>query len=187
MELEDRFRIDLKRVERQSGQALTAAFAMGLVAIAASAWAIFGGGSPESDDGLVTARRFVLQGIDGRTRGEWLVEDDGTSRIVLSDPSGGQRMMLTVQAGGTPGLSLSDAAGNRRIVMGLLPDATSTLVFADAAGEARAVLGMSPDERADLTFADQDGRPRLSLGVDREGTSSMMVPETPAAAAPTGN
>ena len=183
MELEDRMRLEMKRVERQASQALTAAFAMGLIALAAGAWAIFGDRDSRSasDEGLVTANRFVLQDRAGRTRGEWLVEEDGTSRIVLSDPSGAQRMMLTVLAEGTPGLSLSDQSGNRRIVMGLQADETSNLVFADAQGTARAVLGTSSNQRADLIFADRAGRGRVGLGVDAEGNSTMFLPEeTPA-------
>ncbi|MGI9625967.1 MAG: hypothetical protein ACR2QM_03960 [Longimicrobiales bacterium] len=188
MELEDRMQRDLKRLQKQSSQALTAAFAMGLIALGLGAWSLLGGarGGGSPDDGLVTGSRFVLQDRAGRTRGEWLVEEDGTSRIVLSDQSGGQRMMLTVLAEGTPGLSLSDGDGNRRVVMGLLPDESSNLVFADAAGTARAVLGMSPDNRADLIFADREGRTRVGLGVDREGNSTMLVPEEAAATPPAG-
>ena len=186
MELEDRMRLDVKRVEKQAGQALTAAFAMGMVALAASAWAVFGNQDSRSasDEGLVTASRFVLQDAQGRTRGEWLVEGDGTTRIVLSDPSGGQRMMLSVLGEGTPGLSLSDQQGNRRVVVGLQADQSSNLVFADAQGTARAVLGMSANQRADLIFADRNGQARVGLGVDSEGSSTMFLPEeTPAAPA----
>lgn len=188
MELEDRMRLQVKRVERQASRALTAAFAMGLVAIALGAWAIWGGldGRIASDEGLVTARRFVLQDADGRTRGEWLIEEDGTSRIVLSDQSGAQRMMLTVLGEGTPGLSLSDRDGNRRVVMGLLPDQASNLVFADAQGTARVVLGTSPDQRADLIFADRNGQSRVGLGVDAQGNSTMFLPEE-VPDEPTGN
>lgn len=189
MELEDRMRLDIKRVERQASQALTAAFAMGLVAIAMGAWAIWGGLDDRiaDEEGLVTARQFVLQDAEGRTRGEWLIEQDGTSRIVLSDQTGAQRMMLTVlREGGSPGLSLSDQEGNRRVVMGLLPDQTSNLVFADAQGTARVVLGTSPDQRADLIFADRNGQGRVGLGVDAEGNSTMFLPEE-ATEEPTGN
>lgn len=179
MEMEDRMRLEVKRVEKQSGQAVTAAFALGLVALAASAWAIFGGGDSQiaSDEGLVTGSRFVLQDAEGRTRGEWLIEQDGTTRIVLSDASGGQRMMLSVLGEGTPGLSLSDQDGNRRVVMGLQSDQSSNLVFADAQGTARAVLGMAANQRADLIFADRNGQARVGLGVDSEGGSTMFLPE----------
>ena len=179
MELEDRMRLDIKRVERRASQALTAAFLLGFVALATGAWAILANWDSRiaSDEGLVTAKRFVLQDQAGMTRGEWLVEADGTSRIVLSDPSGAQRMMLTVLGEGTPGLSLSDQDGNRRIVMGLQADETSNLVFADAQGTARAVLGTSSNQRADLIFADRTGRGRVGLGVDAEGNSTMFLPE----------
>ena len=182
MELEDRVTRDLKRLRRQNTQAMLAAFAMGIVALAASAWAMYGGGavSGGGDDGLVAARQFVLQDAEGRTRGEWLVEEDGTSRIVLSDPSGAQRMMLSVLGmEGSPGLSLSDREGNRRIVLGLLADQSSNIVIADADGTPRAVLGMSGEDRTDLILADRLGRTRVSLGVDAEGGSTMVVPTEP--------
>ncbi|MDH3222473.1 MAG: hypothetical protein OEO23_02055 [Gemmatimonadota bacterium] len=189
MEVEDRMRLEVKRVEKQAGQAVTAAFAMALVALAVSAWAVFGNRDTglASDEGLVTGSRFVLQDRQGRTRGEWLVEEDGTTRIVLSDRSGGQRMMLSVLGEGTPGLSLSDQQGNRRVVMGLQADQTSNLVFADAQGIARAVLGMSANQRADLIFADRDGQARVGLGVDAEGSSTMFLPDEGVPPAGSGN
>ena len=186
MELEDRMRLDVKRVEKQASRALMVAFVMGLLAFGASAWAIVATANSgiAGDDGLVAGSRFVLQDPQGRTRGEWLVEDDGTTRIVLSDRAGGQRMMLSVLGEGTPGLSLSDQQGNRRVVMGLQADQSSNLVFADGAGTARAVLGMSANERADLIFADRNGQARVGLGVDSEGSSTMFLPEE--APAPAG-
>lgn len=152
---------------------------MGVVAGAAAVWA-----NPslltqrEGRGDVVTASQFVVRDAEGRDRGTWGVDDDGTARLILHDQEGQDRLNLTVLPSGFPGMSFANQDGERRVVLGILPDETSNLVFADAEGVPRAVLGVSRAQSANLLLADQDGVSRIGLALDGSGNGSMLLPDS---------
>jgi hypothetical protein len=131
--------------------------------------------------GIVRARQLVLVGEDGRARGEWSVDAQGNSSLVMLDPQQRERLTLTLRDGGFPGISLTNSAGQRRVALGLLSDETTSLVFADAAGMPRAVLGLTGNEAASLVLADGQGVSRIGLGLDGSGMGSVLLPDESAA------
>jgi hypothetical protein len=135
--------------------------------------AVAGLGSGE----IVRARQLVLVGEDGRPRGEWSVDADGNSRLVLMDQQQRERLTLSLRDGGFPGISLANAAGQRRVALGVLPDETTSLVFADASGVPRTVLGLTRGEAASLVLADAEGVSRIGLGLDGSGVGSVLLPD----------
>jgi len=125
----------------------------------------------------VRARRFILEDDQGNLRGLWQIDDAGTVRLSIHDPTGRPRMNLAVLADGAPGMSFADESDRRRIVLGLLPDETATLVFADGSSVPRAILGASSMGSANLIFADGAGVSRVSVGLDASGAGSLILPE----------
>jgi hypothetical protein len=126
---------------------------------------------------VLTAKHIVLQAEDGGTRGEWLVDEEGNSRLRILDRRGRVRLGLTVLSSGSPGMSLVNANGRRRAALGLLPDESASLVFADASGVPRTVLGLTTGDAAQLVFADARGEGKIVLGLDEAGAASVMLPE----------
>lgn len=161
----------LRRTVRALSLALFAGAALGL---GFGAWkGAFSDGTP----GVVQATRIVLVTEDGRPRGEWFVDPEGSARFSLMDREERERLLLTVRNGGYPGISLANAAGQRRVALGLLPDETTSLVFADGGGIPRAILGLTGRESANLVFADREGMSRVGLGLDANGVGSVLLPE----------
>jgi len=126
--------------------------------------------------GEVRTSSLVLVDGQGRTRGQWTIDEEGNSRLFLLDQEGRTRLRLSVLEDGSPGMSLINAEGRSRAAFGLLPDETTTLVFADGAGVARAILGLSGGEAANLLLADAEGVSRLGFGVDANGAASAVLP-----------
>lgn len=125
----------------------------------------------------IRTRSMVLVDTEGRSRGHWMVDDDGNARLGLLDEQGRRRLSLSVLEGGFPGMSLINAQGQRRAAFGLLADETTSLVFADAAGVPRAVLGLTRGEAANLVFADAGGVSRIGLSLDGTGMGSALLPD----------
>ena len=132
------------------------------------------GASPSVD--IVEAQRFRLIGADGGLRGEWGVDEDGSTRLSLVDQRRQPRLNLTVLESGFPGMALINGDGQRRAVLGLLPDQTTTLVFADGGGIPRAVLGLTNADEANLVFADAEGVTRMGMGLGGNGMGSVLMP-----------
>jgi hypothetical protein len=133
---------------------------------------------------VLEVQRLVLKDSRGIVRGEWKVDEEGSSRLGLLDSQGRLRLSLSVLGGGFPGLSLINAEGQRRAALGLLPDGTTSMVFADAGGVPRAVLGLTRGEAAHLVFADADGASLVALGLDAAGDGTMILPADSAARRP---
>lgn len=127
--------------------------------------------------GELRTRSLVLVDTEGRSRGQWMVDEDGNARLGMLDEQGRQRLSMSVLEGGFPGMSLINAQGQRRAAFGLLPDETTSLVFADAAGVPRAVLGLTRGEAANLVFADAGGVSRIGLSLDGTGMGSALLPD----------
>lgn len=122
-------------------------------------------------------RSLVLLDDNDRPRGEWGVNEAGDARLSLFDRQGRRRLNISVLSGGHPGMSLINSAGQSRAAFGLLADESSSMVFADGAGIPRVVLGLTPEEAAHLVFADGNGVSHMALGLDRDGISSVILPE----------
>jgi hypothetical protein len=178
-ELEERMRVGLAVLERKNRKLrnevriLTVGFGLmvallGLVAV----------GSALQGDGpaMLDVRRLRIVDAQGIARGEWTVDDNGSSRLSVLDMRGRPRLNLSVLQNGYPGLALVNEAGQRRAVLGSLPDQTTTLVFADGQGVPRAVLGLTGADAANLVFAGSDGISRMGMGLDGRGVGSLMVP-----------
>ena len=131
-------------------------------------------GVPGTVAEVVAARQFVLRGRDGKIRGIWGTQDDGSVRLVLQDAQARQRTKIDLLGDGAAGLTFADTAGQPRAVFAYLPDQGPSLVFADRAGRSRSVLGVS-DEGANLVFADGGGSTRAGLGVDRRGVGTFTL------------
>lgn len=127
--------------------------------------------------GEIRTRSLVIVDVDGRSRGQWTVDEEGNARLGMLDEQGRQRLSMSVLEGGFPGMSLINARGQRRAAFGLLPDETTSLVFADAAGVPRAVLGLTRGEAANLVFADAGGVSRIGLSLNGNGTGSALLPD----------
>ncbi len=138
-------------------------------------------GAPQT----VTARPFTLRDAKGAVRGAWGVAEDGSVRLVLSDPNGRQRVRLSLLQDGSAGLSFADSADRKLAVLGLLPDHTTNLALTDPVGIPRAVLGVSPDGSSNLVFADQSGSTRAGLGVDSRGLGTFTLAERAGGEIPT--
>jgi hypothetical protein len=132
-------------------------------------------GMPGTVGNVVSARRFVLRGEDGKIRGIWGTNDDGSVRLVLQDDEERQRTKLDLLTDGAAGFTFADSAGRPRAVFAFLPDQTASLVFADASGKSRSVLGVSAGGSATLVFADQSGATRAGLGVDQRGAGTFTL------------
>jgi hypothetical protein len=132
-------------------------------------------GMPGTVGDVVSARRFVLRGEDGKIRGIWGTNEDGSVRLVLQDDEEQQRTKLDLLTDGASGLTFADSAGHPRAVFAFLPDQTASLVFADASGRSRSVLGVAEGGSATLVFADKGGVTRAGLGVDQNGTGTFTL------------
>jgi len=151
------------------GVAVLLGLAVALVALSGSY------GLPGTVADVVAARQFVLRGGDGKIRGIWGTETDGTLRLVLQDRSSKPRVKLNLLNDGASGLTFSDSAGRPRAVFAVLPDHSSSVVLADESGRTRMVLGISPEGGATLVFADRSGATRAGLGVDRAGGGTFTL------------
>jgi hypothetical protein len=180
-ELEERMRVGLAVLERKNHKLrnelriLTVGFAL---IVALLSLVAFGPGLLGTGDagGLLDVRRLRILDAQGLPRGEWSVDESGSSRLSILDMRGRPRLSMTVLQSGFPGLALVNDAGQRRAVLGVLPDQTTTLVFADAQGVPRAVLGLTHADAANLVFADADGVSRMGMGLDGSGMGSLMIP-----------
>jgi len=132
-------------------------------------------------------QHLVLVGEDGGHRGEWLVDEDGNTRLILLDRQGRARLRLSVLDGGFPGLSLSNAEGQSRAALGTLSDETTTLVFADVGGVPRAQLGLTGQDEANLLFSDANAVTRVGMGLDDSGVGFVILPDTSEAVPPEAN
>ena len=132
-------------------------------------------GMPGTVGDVVSARRFVLRGEDGKIRGIWGTNEDGSVRLVLQDDEEQQRTKLDLLTDGASGLTFADSAGHPRAVFAFLPDQTASLVFADGSGRSRSVLGVAEGGSATLVFADKGGVTRAGLGVDQNGTGTFTL------------
>jgi hypothetical protein len=141
-------------------------------------------GLPGMVPDLVEAREFVLRDHQGRVRGAWGEDDQGSIRLVLQDAASRASIKLNLLGDGSSGLTLSDSTGNPRVIMAVLPDQTTNLVFADGRGVTRTVLSLSAGGGSTLIFADEGGRMQTTVGVDRRGqpvltTAQVEAPEEP--------
>jgi hypothetical protein len=118
---------------------------------------------------IVEAREFVLRDHEGRVRGAWGEDDQGSLRLVLQSGGSQASIKLNLLQDGSSGLTLGDSAGNARVVLAVLPDQTTNLVFADGRGVARTVLGLTGRSGSSLVFADGGGTTRTAIGVDGRG------------------
>ena len=170
----------LEQVERDNRRlrryttAMLVVVAMGLGLGAALIWYSVRSGLPGSPL-TVSARQFVLRDAEGKVRGAWGLDEDGSVRLALSDAEGRQRVRLSLLQDGSAGLSFADSADRKLAVLGLLPDHTTNLALTDPAGIPRAVLGVASDGSSNLVFADRAGSTRAGLGVDSRGLGTFSL------------
>lgn len=133
---------------------------------------------------VVESREFMLRDADGRIRGAWGFDDEGSVRLVLQDHRTRTSVKLNLLDDGATGLTFADSAGNPRLVVGVLPDQTANLVFGDARGITRTVLGLNRDGSSTLIFADKRGQTRTAFGVDSQGRPMVSSEPLPAGTIP---
>lgn len=165
-------------------RAMVRLLAVGTVAALALALTLFlapGAAISNRTIGTLAAKRWLLVDDAGLARGEWTVQQDGTTRLVLNDDRGVARLRLSVVKGGLPGLAFADSKAQARAALGILPDESANLVFADPDGATRAVFGVrSRDQSATLVFADRNGVTRAGLGVTGDGLGTFTLQDTAA-------
>jgi hypothetical protein len=165
---------DNRRLRRQGlfmlvAVALLLGLAVSIVVVAARH------GMPGFVPEITEAKKFLVRDSEGRVRGAWGTNEDGSVQLVLQDTEGRPRMRLSVLADGSPGLAFVDTANHSRLVMALLPDETSTLVLGDRGGKTRTVLGLAADGASTLVFADGGGTTRAGIGVDARGIGTFTL------------
>jgi len=69
-------------------------------------------GQAEPEARTVEAERFVLRGSDGKVRGEFSSDVDGTARLEMRDGDRGIRALLKVAPDGAPRFTLYREGGN---------------------------------------------------------------------------
>lgn len=110
--MEDRQALELRlaRVERRYRQLVTAVVVLTVAAVTL-AWT---GQAPAREvQEVVRANRFVLEDVEGRTRGVLLITERGPG-LVLSNEQGAPRFALNVSDVGA-GLVFNDAEGAPRV------------------------------------------------------------------------
>jgi hypothetical protein len=132
-------------------------------------------GMPGFVPAVTESSKFLLRDGDGRIRGTWGMNGDGSVLLALQDSGGRDRLRLSVLPDGSAGLAFVDSARQSRVVLGLLPDQSSSLVLADGGGKTRTVLGLSPSGASTILFADRGGTARAGLGVDTRGVGTFTL------------
>jgi hypothetical protein len=161
---------DNRKLRRQSyGTLVVTAILLG--AAAALTYTAARHGMPGFVPDVVEAREFVLRDHQGRVRGAWGEDDQGSIRLVLQEAGSQASIKLNLLQDGSSGLTLADSSGIARLVIAVLPDQTTNLVFADGRGVARTVLGRPGRAGSSLDFADGGGTTRTAIGVDGRGAA----------------
>ena len=165
---------DNRKLRRQSyGTLVVTAILLG--AAASLTYTAARHGLPGFVPDIVEAREFVLRDHQGRVRGAWGEDDQGSIRLVLQEVGSQASIKLNLLRDGSSGLTLADSAGNARMVIAVLPDQTTNLVFADGRGVARTVLGLTRRSGSSLVFADDGGTTRTAIGVDGRGAAMLST------------
>jgi hypothetical protein len=190
---EERTRRRLLALEKESERLRSWVRILGFAMFASLGLSIFAtfGPSPldragELSTKVLRTEHLVLEGANGQARGEWRVDEEGNSRLLLLDRQASPRLSLSVLNAGFPGLSLKSGSGQTRAALGLLPDESTSLAFTDGAGVLRTVLGLSRAGAAHLVFADGEGVSRVALGLNGSGEGSVILPEDTASVNGTG-
>lgn len=126
----------LARVERQNRRAVTVAL---VIAVGAVTLASTGNIPDRAVQQVVRANRFVLEDVEGRTRGLLFVTEAGPG-LVLSNEQGAPRLVLNASGVGA-GLVFNDAEGASRVWLLQDDENGPSLRLHDEAGMARAMLG----------------------------------------------
>jgi hypothetical protein len=157
---------------------LTALLGIGTVGAVALAIAGFSMARSLATRTTLDAQAVQLRDENGVVRGDWRIEDDGTTTLMLNDRNGIGRTRLTVFDNGAPGVALTDSRGRPRVVLSLEPDMTGTLTFADEEGNTRSVIGLAGDGSASVAFVDMFGATRAGFGLDRDGEPIFTMVES---------
>lgn len=139
-------------------------------------------GMPGMVPQVFEAKKFLLRDANGKVRGAWGTNEDGSVQMLLQDDLGRSRLRFSVLADGSSGLAFVDTANHARIVVGVLPDESANIVVADVGGKTRAVLGMAPNGATTLVFADRGGTTKAGIGVDVQGLGTLNLVERPGTA-----
>lgn len=107
---------------------------------------------------MLKVRGIEIADDSGNVRISLKALADGTSEVVLSEPTGKGRMWLTVRPDGTPGIVVADSTGKGRIWLTAYPDKSSGLIFSDPTGKGRIWLGALSDGTSGLLLIDPTGR-----------------------------
>jgi hypothetical protein len=136
-------------------------------------------GMPGMVPQVLEAKKFLLRDTDGRIRGAWGTNGDGSVQMLLQDEVGRTRLRFSVLPDGSSGLAFVDSANHSRIVVGVLPDESANIVIADEGGKTRAVFGVAPNGATTLVFADRGGTTKAGIGVDSRGLGTLNLVERP--------
>src|SRR5512139_2358623 len=149
---------------------------------AALVWTAARHGMPGFVPQVVESREFVLRDREGRVRGVWGQDEQGSIRFVLQEAGSQTSIKLNLLPDGSSGLTFADSTGNARLIVAVLPDETVNLVFADGRGVARTVLGLNGKGGSTLVFGDGGGTTRTAIGVDNRGRPVFATGEVAAPA-----
>lgn len=136
-------------------------------------------GMPGMVPQVAEAKKFLLRDGDGRVRGAWGTNEDGSVQMLLQDAAGRSRLRFSVLRDGSSGLAFVDSANHSRIVVGVLPDESANIVVADQGGKTRAVFGIAPNGATTLVFADRGGTTKAGIGVDNRGLGTLNLVDRP--------
>ncbi|MFO0956980.1 MAG: hypothetical protein U0800_05870 [Isosphaeraceae bacterium] len=169
-----------KRLRDRAGLLMAAAI---VVVTVVGARAGFG------DDGVVSAKKFVLLNERGEPRGGLGVLPDGTATLALLGNDGKWRLAIGVAEKGEASITVLDRYQNPRVgietlddgsaaishfandrkhasIWGTRPDGTRFLSFLDAARKQRASIVVAEDGHPNLSLLDSSGSDRLQFKID---------------------
>ena len=106
---------------------------------------------------VVEAEKFVLRDKDGRQRGSWGVDPDGSTALSLRDKDGKERGIWVVSPEWGTALILCDPDGKLRGDWTVRPDGSTRLSLRDKDGRQRGGWAMLPDGTASLSIYDEQG------------------------------
>lgn len=116
-------------------------------------------------DRIVVAKRFQLVDENGRLRGFFSADPDGTSLLGLCDRSGKARIALAVKPDGSPSVNVYGVNAEEQVAIGVAGKTVGLTISTD--NQERAFLGVSEDGKSGVGIFAKGGR-RLWVRPDIE-------------------
>lgn len=104
---------------------------------------------------VVEARAFLLKGDDGKTRGAWILKDDGSQSLLMGQPKGGS-IGIAIKADGSAQVEVQGKKKGAGAILGVDADG-SPAVWVRSGGQS-AAIGAGADGRAGFRVEGPDGR-----------------------------